>query len=60
MTVQLRKHEGRRRWTSEASRVHGRFKLIRPFRDKGGTSLIHPVFGQAVKAKQKHVSFAIR
>uniref|UniRef100_A0A0D3CFG4 Uncharacterized protein n=1 Tax=Brassica oleracea var. oleracea TaxID=109376 RepID=A0A0D3CFG4_BRAOL len=51
MAVHLRKREGRGRWTSKASRVHRRFKLIRPFKDKGGTSLIHSVFGQAVKAK---------
>ncbi|KAF3588851.1 hypothetical protein F2Q69_00029100 [Brassica cretica] len=51
MAVHLRKHEGRGRWTSKASRVHRRFKLIRPFKDKGGTSLIHSVFRQAVKAK---------
>ncbi|KAF2556992.1 hypothetical protein F2Q68_00015316 [Brassica cretica] len=51
MAVHLRKREGRGRWTSKASRVHRRFKLIRPFKDKGGMSLIHSVFGQAVKAK---------
>ncbi|KAF2556993.1 hypothetical protein F2Q68_00015317 [Brassica cretica] len=57
MAVHLRKREGRGRWMSKASKVHRRFKLIRPFKVKGGTSLIHSVFGQAVKAK--HIIFYV-